>query len=222
MTTVQKLYEDAFHAGKEVQTKEHSGETVDGRAIWNTLESTTKKLKDRPLTNNANDDGEILHYNSSLKPIYREMNDIIVRFGMDKSEFDPKSNHFFCQLMNLVDKKSNFEIKLNKIMQLGFNAGQISVFLERNTLPGDRLHSIAGFIKKNNMLNLDTYVSRETQETINRLYLSGFNGNGGGKRYLKNLKIRRSRQNKRGSKNRRVSQKRRNISRSNCLFKIFS
>ena len=218
MTTVQNLYEDAFRAGKEVQIKEHSGETVDGRAIWNTLESTTKKLKDRPLTNNANDDGEILHYNSSLEPIYREMNDIIVRFGMDKSEFDPKSNHFFCQLMNLVDKKSNFEIKLNKIMQLGFNAGQISVFLERNTLPGD----IADFIKKNNMLNLDTYVSRETQETINRLYLIGFNGNGGGKRYLKNLKIRRSRQNKRGSKNRRVSQKRRNISRSNCLFKIFS
>ena len=218
MPTVRQFYEKAFKAGKEVQIKEHFGETVDGRAIWNTLESTTKELKDRPLTNNANDDGEILHYNSSLKPIYREMNDIIVRFEMDKSEFAPKSNHFFCQLMNLVDKKSNFEIKLNKIMQLGFNAGQISVFLERNTLPGD----IADFIKKNNMLNLDTYVSRETQETINRLYLSGFNGNGGGKRYLKNLKIRRSRQNKRGSKNRRVSQKRRNISRSNCLFKIFS
>ena len=194
MTTVQKLYEDAFHAGKEVQTKEHSGETVDGRAIWNTLESTTKELKDRPLTNNANDDGEILQYNSSLKPIYSRMTKIIVIFGMDKSEFDPKSNHFFCQLMNLVDKKSNFEIKLNKIMQLGFNAGQLSVFLERNTLPADRSDIIADFIERNNMLDLDTYINTETQEIINSLDLSRFNG---GKR---SLKRRRSRQTKRGSK----------------------
>jgi hypothetical protein len=56
------------------------------------------------------------------------MNDIIKVFGMNKSEFNTKCNHFFCQLMNLVDKKSNFEIKLNKIMKLGFYAGQLSVF----------------------------------------------------------------------------------------------
>jgi hypothetical protein len=190
MTTVQQLYEQAFHSGRKVQMKEQSGEEVDGRAIWNELESTTKRLKDRPLTNH----GEILLYNLSLKPIYREMNDIIITFEMDKSEFNPKSNHFFCQLMNLVDKKSNFEIKLNKIMQLGFNAGQLSVFLERNTLPTDRSDIIADFIERNNMLDLDTYVNTETQEIINSLDLSGFNG---GKR---SLKRRRSRQNKRGSK----------------------
>ena len=63
-----------------------------------------------------------------MKPIYQEMNDIIKVFGMNKSEFNTKCNHFFCQLMNLVDKKSNFEIKLNKIMKLGFYAGQLSVF----------------------------------------------------------------------------------------------
>jgi hypothetical protein len=192
MTTVQKLYEKAFHSGREVQMKEQSGEEVDGRAIWNTLESTTKGLKDQPLTNAD----EVLQYNFSLKPIYREMNDIIITFEMDKSEFNPKSNHFFCQLMNLVDKKSNFEIKLNKIMQLGFNAGQLSIFLERNTLPADRSDIIADFIERNNMLDLDTYVNTEKQEIINSSYLRIFNG---GKRYLKR---RRSRQNKKGSKKR--------------------
>ena len=192
MTTVQKLYEKAFRSGREVQMKEQFGEEVDGRAIWNELESTTKGLKDQPLTN----DGEVLQYNLSLKPIYQEMTDIIKVFGIDKSEFNPKSNHFFCQLMNLVDKKSNFEIKLNKIMQLGFNAGQLSIFLERNTLPSDRSDIISDFVERNNMLDLNTYVNAETQEIINSQYLREFNG---GKR---SLKRRRSRQTKRRSKNR--------------------
>lgn len=172
MTTVQKLYEKAFDDGRKVQIIEQSGEEVDGRAIWNELEITTKHLKDQVLTEH----GKILKYNPNLKPIYSEMNNIIVDFGMDKSEFNPKSNHFFCQLMNLVDKKSNFEIKLNKIMQLGFNAGQLSVFLERNTLPADRSVIITHFIQRNNMLELETYVSLETQDIINNTYLVGFKG----------------------------------------------
>jgi hypothetical protein len=170
--TVQNLYEKAFHAGRHVQIREHIGEEVDGRAIWNELEITTKGLKDQVLTH----DGQTLTYNPKLKQIYSEMKVIIIEFGMDKSEFNPKSNHFFCQLMNLVDKKSNFEIKLNKIMQIGFNAGQLSVFLKGTTLPVDRRAIIAKFIRINKMLDLDTYVSVETQEIINRTYLVGFNG----------------------------------------------
>jgi hypothetical protein len=191
MTTVQKLYEKAFLAGREVQIREQSGEEVDGRAIWNQLEITTKGLKDQVLTHNE----QILQYNTSLKPIYSEMKDIIIEFGMDKSEFNPKSNHFFCQLMNLVDKKSNFEIKLNKIMQLGFNAGQLSIFLERNTLPADRSIIITEFIRRNNMLDINTYVGLETQQIINSQYLLEFSG---GKYKLK--KKRSLRQNKRRSK----------------------
>ena len=172
MTTVQKLYQKSFHAGREVQMREQSGEEVDGRSIWNELEITTKGLKDQVLIHHE----QILQYNTSLKPIYREMKDIIIEFGMDKSEFIPKSNHFFCQLMNLVDKKSNFEIKLNKIMQLGFNAGQLSVFLERKTLPVDRINIITEFIERNNMLDLDTYVNIETLQIINSQYLLEFSG----------------------------------------------
>jgi len=168
MPTVRQFYKKAFRHGKDVQIREQSGEEVDGRAIWNELESTTKELKDVILL--SVDGSRILQYNESLKPAYEEMKRIIVRFGMDTSEFDPKSNHFFCQLMNLVDKKSAFQIKLNKIMQLGFNAGQLSVFIEKNTLPGDITH----FILKNKMLDLDTYVEPETQEIINSRYLRGF------------------------------------------------
>ena len=195
MTTVQKLYEKAFNAGREVQIREQSGEEVDGRAIWNELEITTKGLKDQVLTY----DEQILQYNTSLKPIYSEMKDIIIEFGMDKSEFNPKSNHFFCQLMNLVDKKSNFEIKLNKIMQLGFNAGQLSIFIEKNTLPDDRRSSITDFILTNKMLDLDTYVEPETQEIINSRYLRGFSA-----RNLTSKRQRSRRRNKKKSKNKNI------------------
>lgn len=185
MPTVRQLYEKAFKAGKEVQIREQAGEKVDGRAIWNDLENETTNLKDVVL---SSADGQILEYNSSLKPIYKEMNSIIVRFGMETSEFNPKSNHFFCQLMNLVDKKSAFQIKLNKIMQLGFNAGQLSVFIENNALPVDRRDTIMEFILKNNMFQLDTYVSQEIQEIINSKYLRGFSG---GKLTLKRQRSRR-------------------------------
>lgn len=172
MPTVRQFYKKAFRSGREVQMKEQSGEEIDGRAIWNELESTTKELKDVVLF--TGDDSHTLQYNESLKPIYKEMKRIIVCFGMDVSEFDPKSNHFFCQLMNLVDKKSAFQIKLNKIMQLGFNAGQLSVFIERNTLPDDRRSTITDFILRNKMLDLDTYVDPKTQEIINSHYLRNF------------------------------------------------
>jgi hypothetical protein len=208
MTNVQQLFEKAFRAGREVQIKEHSGEAVDGRLIWNELEQTTNKLKDIPLTN----DGHVLKYNMSLQPIYREMNDIITHFGMDKSEFNPKSNHFFCQLMNLVDKKSNFEMKLNKIMQLGFNAGQLSIFLERKTLPVDRQDVITDFIQRNNMLELNTYVSPEKQEIINTIINHQLNGGG---------KYRSRRQNiRRPNSWRRFSQKRQKKSTYNKLNKL--
>jgi len=193
MPTVRQFYKKAFRDGKDVQIREQSGEEVDGRAIWNELESTTKELKDVILL--SVDSSQPLQYNESLKPVYEEMKRIIVRFGMDTSEFDPKSNHFFCQLMNLVDKKSAFQIKLNKIMQLGFNAGQLSVFIERNTLPGDITH----FILTNNMLDLDTYVEPETQEIINSRYLRGFSA-----RNLTSKRQRSRRRNKKKSKNKNI------------------
>lgn len=183
MNTVKKLYEKAFESGILVQTIEQSGEQIDGRTIWNQLENETKYLKDKVLTI----DDKVLKYNMSLKSIYSQMNEIIIKFQMDKYEFEPKSNHFFCQLMNLVDKKSNYEIKLNKIMQLGFNAGQLSVFLKMNKLPLEIKH----FYERYALYDLDTYVDKDTQQLINDHYLKDFIG---GKNLLKKRK---SKQNKR-------------------------
>jgi hypothetical protein len=104
------------------------------------------------------------------------MNIIINKYAMDKSEFDPKSNHFFCQLKNLVKAKSDFNIQLNRVMQLGFNAGQLSIFIKKGTLPEDRLDDITEFIERYNMTDLNTYISPENQEIINSKYLGSMEG----------------------------------------------
>ena len=51
MPTVRQFYKKAFRNGREVQIKEQSGKEVDGRAIWNELENTTKELKDKNIRN---------------------------------------------------------------------------------------------------------------------------------------------------------------------------
>jgi hypothetical protein len=114
-------YEYAFKQGRQVQDIEHSGEIIDGRSIWKNIESQVSGV-----------DIKDLKYNSSLESIYSEMDKLIEKYEMDKSEYDPKYNHFFMQLKNLVKSKSNFEIKLFRLLQIAYNAGQLSVFMEKN------------------------------------------------------------------------------------------
>jgi hypothetical protein len=159
-----------FNSGKSAQKLEHKHETVDGKAVWGKIESELSSLKDVNLTD---DDGENLKYNSSLNELYDEMDVIINKFGMSLSEFCPKSNHFFTQLKNIVKAKSNFNIQINRIAQLGFNAGQLSVFIKKNTLCEDRRKLVADLVEKYNMFNLDTYVSLDVQSVINTKYLDG-------------------------------------------------
>ena len=185
MENIETLFRQAFEAGRTVQKKEHTGEVVDGRAVWGELEKKIGDLKDKNLTDESDKN---LKYNSSLNDIYEEMDVIIDKYGMDKSEFDPKSNHFFCQLKNLVKAKSNFNIQLNRVMQLGFNAGQLSIFIKKGTLPEDRRDEIATVVEKYNMSDLNTYVSSENQEIINSKYLSGKLEGGGDIYYAKYLK----------------------------------
>ncbi len=175
---IKKLFEEAYLAGREVQTKEHKGETIDGKQVWQKLEEKTGSLKNQNLTNT---NGENIRYNGELENIYVKMDVIIQDFAMDANEFNPKSNHFFSQLKNLVVAKSGFNIQLNRVMQLGFNAGQLSVFIENNTLPEDRQEQITKFVEKYKMLDLDTYVNKPNQTIINKKYLetelSGGSGN---------------------------------------------
>ena len=170
MSNIQLWFNKAFEAGKHVQQQEHKGETVDGRAVWSDIESKISdlNLKDIELTG---DTEEQLKYNLSLNDLYSKMDVIIEKFNMANSELDPKSNHFFMQLKNLVKAKSNFNIQLNRVAQLGFNAGQLSVFINEGTLFEDRRELITGLVNEYKMLELDTYVNTDTQSIINKKYL---------------------------------------------------
>ena len=179
--SVKNLFMEAYEAGRNVQIKEHAGQDMDGKTVWASLETKTGKLKDKNLSTES---GELIKYNSNLEKIYDEMDKIILKFKMNESEFSPKSNHFFCQLKNLVKSKSNFNIQLNRVMQLGFNAGQLSVFIENKTLPSDRNDEITHFVKQNSMLELETYINPFTQNIINQTFLSQIGGNS--KRYFIN------------------------------------
>lgn len=92
---------------------------------------------------------------------------IITNKKMNDNEYNPISNHFFMQLMNLVVNKSlpvnSYNLYLNRVLQLAFNAGQLKVFIDKNLLDDE----IVSFVKKYKLLNLSTYVNSWTQNEIN-------------------------------------------------------
>jgi len=175
-------FEYSFKIARTVATADMNGESIDGRSIWQNIEREVDGV-------NIVD----LKYREELKNIYKNMDKLIKKYKMEDSEMEPKSNHFFMQLKNLVEKKSNFEIKMNRVLQLAYNAGQLSIYIDNNKLPED----IIEFVKSNNLLDLDTYVSIKDQETINRLYLDNtpldrikenIHSLGGSSDYMKYLK----------------------------------
>jgi hypothetical protein len=170
MSNLKLWFDKAFKKGKSVQKQEHKGKKVDGRAIWAKIENKLITLKDKNLTDDSSSN---LKYNSTLDSLYDIMDVIIEKFGMDKSEFCPKSNHFFMQLKNLVKVKSDFNIQVNRVAQLGFNAGQLSVFIKKETLCEDRRKLIVDLVDKYNMFNINTYVTPTMQSIINTKYLDG-------------------------------------------------
>ena len=113
-----------------------------------------------------------LEYNETLKPIYELMDKIIDKYEMKDNEFKIISNHFFMQLKNLVIKpESYFIIKLNRVLQLAFNMGQLSVFFQ-NIKKYDKnlqkqIKDIKKFVKTNKLNKLDTFISNENQKIIN-------------------------------------------------------
>jgi hypothetical protein len=150
---IKQLYKFVFDKAREVQHKTLSGEQIDGKAVWNSIEV---KIKDIKLDIN-------LEYNHSLYELYEKMDKIIEKYDLASNEFNPITNHFFLQLKNLVKTKSNFIIYINRVLQIAYNAGQLSVLLENNKLNDD----IKQFTLQNNMLDLDTYVSTDNQNIIN-------------------------------------------------------
>ena len=55
--------------------------------------------------------------------------------------------------------------------------GQLSIFIEKKTLPDDRKAEITKFITEYKMLELGTYVDSDKQVIINKLYLTQSGGN---------------------------------------------
>ena len=150
---IKQLYKFVFDKAREVQHKTLRDEQIDGKAVWNSIEV---KIKDIKLDMN-------LKYNDSLYELYEKMDKIIEKYDLASNEFNPITNHYFLQLKNLVKTKSNFIIYINRVLQIAYNAGQLSVLLENNKLNDD----IKQFTLQNNMLDLDTYVSTDNQNIIN-------------------------------------------------------
>lgn len=155
-------WEYTFKQGQLVQAIENSKDDnkIDGKAVWGGIECQLTGI---------NIEG--LRYNESLRPIYEKMDKVCDAHRMTEEgrEFNPKYHHFFMQLQNLVVKKSNFEVKLNRLIQLAYNAGQLSQLIHLGKIPDDIKHCV----EENNLLSLDTYISKETQDIINRTYLNG-------------------------------------------------
>jgi hypothetical protein len=161
-TRIKKLYDYVYNIAREVQMKTQTGEVIDGRSIWQSIEKQISHI-------DLSDLGLQIYYNDELQKKYTIMDDIDIKFNMSANENDPISNHYFLQLKNLVVKKSNFIIQINRILQIAFNVGQLSIFIENNKLDIDRKDEISRFIYMNDMLNLDTYVSIDKQKEIDKL-----------------------------------------------------
>lgn len=170
MSKIQKLYNLVYNKGEDIQIRIQKGEDINRRELW-------KKIEDKVKDINIQD----LKYNESLNTAYEIMNLYIEKYNMKENEYEPIWYHFFIQLMNLVDKKSNFKVKLKSILEIAFNAGQLNVFIKKNKIPLD----IILFIKDHELLNLNSYISEYKQSIIdyyidNELLVSG------GKRYIIN------------------------------------
>jgi hypothetical protein len=159
---IKYLFDETYKIAERVQKidQSESEKKIDGRAIWGKIE---EKVKDIKIEN--------LEYNENLNPIYEEMNKIMEKYDMHNNEMNPKLNHFFMQLKNLVVTKSNFKIYLNRVLQLAYNAGQLSVFLENieNFADKEKLNEINKIVMKHKLNILNTYVSNENQNKINKI-----------------------------------------------------
>ena len=160
---LKQVYDTTFLKARNVQHLEQRGIQIDGRIIWGQIETSVKDiilLPEQPLMYNK----------ENLERIYVIMKKFIAENKICDSEYQPKYNHFFMQLLNLVTKKSGPEnsylIQINRILQLAYNAGQLSVFIEEDKLP----IAMQLFVEKYRLLDLDTYVTQDVQNRISDLY----------------------------------------------------
>ena len=156
----QETFKKAVKVQEETQDPKRVGPAPNGKDVWKTIEAPVENIE-------LPEDMEYRH--DKLDTIYKEMDEIDKKYDMSSHENDPIYNHFFLQLKNLVVKKSNFVVKVNRILQLAFNAGQLSVFIKNKKLPQEMLSEISTLIEKYNMNDIETYLSPADIEKINKI-----------------------------------------------------
>jgi hypothetical protein len=154
-----ELWNNMIKLGIAVQNAEHAGKTVDGRFVWQSVEAFVSSVNIKELV------GKDLLYNASLGETYEKMEELVQKYKMDEHEFDPKQNHFFMQLMNLVKKKSGFVVALNRILQLAYNVGQLSYFIIHKETADD----VVEFVESHNLKKIETYLTPEVLNEINMI-----------------------------------------------------
>lgn len=152
---IQSLFMQTFEKGVDSQTREQLGENVDGKKNWQEIEKNVEHIQLPKMEYN----------HEILDVLYDEMDKIDKKYVMSQNEYNPKSNHFFLQLKNLVVSKSNFIVKVNRVLQLAFNAGQLSVFVAKKMVEKD----VIDLVKKYNMFDIHTYLSETNIKEINKI-----------------------------------------------------
>lgn len=149
---INKLFELTFDLARYIQEFEHNGIKMDGRLIWKEIE---KNVTEEVIND--------LKYNKSLNEIYTKMDALIEEHSIEEGEGKPILNHFFLQLKNLVVKKSNFNVKVNRILQLAYNAGQLKTLIELDMVPDH----IKDFYEDNDLNDLETYLDEDKIDKVN-------------------------------------------------------
>jgi hypothetical protein len=167
---IREIFEAVKNLAYQVQNLTQLGLNVDGKAIWGGIESSLADIKIR--------DG--LRYKDELRETYVDMERLIETFGLNR---DKMPDHFFTQLKDLVDKKSEFVVKPNRILQIAYNVGQLTRVLEKDKLPRE----IKEFVYVKRLLEIETYLDEATLSIID----TEFNKmSGGGKKFdLRNLRF---------------------------------
>ena len=150
MNKILIMFNDMYHFAYNIRRREtKSNGKINGRKIWNKIEKNIEHVDLSSLN---------LKYNSSLVSIYDKMSILIKEHDI----VDELPNHFFLQLMNLVKVKSDFKIKLNRILQLALNIGQ----LEYSIFHGLIKEEIIDFYYKHKLNDINTYISSNDQKII--------------------------------------------------------
>ncbi len=139
-------YDYTFKIAEFIELSRINNEKIDEQSIWKNIEQDMIGINI-----------ENLYYKSQLLSILK------------KTNFDKNYSSFVKKIEKLLNKNYNLKITMIGILKIAYFAGKISILIKMNKLSEE----IKKFIETNNILDLDTYISKEDQEKINKLYLDG-------------------------------------------------